>query len=166
MIIIKNSKELAELVDKNKDLFLQGDNVRIEFKPSKKELRDVCCRNLFLINDNERFDFNGRNFDGWDFKGRDFNGGDFNGRDFDGSDFYGSDFDGQDFYGLNFNGWNFNGESFNGEHISYYVWFIAYGDIKCRSIKGRRKNSFHKSLDGKLIIKEEKYADKKVKVKK
>ena len=121
MIIIKNSKELAKLVDENKDLLFPEDDIRIEFEPSRKELRNVYCKNLFLMNDDERFNFNGRNFYGWDFNGR-----------------------------------NFNGNSFDGEHISYSGWFVAYRDIKCKSINGRRKNSFYKSLDGKLIIKEEK----------
>ena len=37
--------------------------------------------------------------------------------------------------------------------ISYYAFCIAYNKIKCNSIKGKRENSFHKALDGKIIIK-------------
>ncbi|GEM_PF-7019538 len=37
MIIIKNSKELAKLVDENKNLILPDDDVRIEFEPSSDE---------------------------------------------------------------------------------------------------------------------------------
>ena len=157
MIVIKNSKELAKLVNKDKDLLLQEDNVRIEFEPSKEELRDVYCRNLFLMdNSNVKFDFKGGDFNGWSFTGQDFCGGDFNGYDFTGRDFNGGNFNGGNFNGRDFNGGNFNGESFDGRYISYYAWFITYGDIKCELIKGRRENSFHKSLDGKIIIKEEK----------
>lgn len=36
--------------------------------------------------------------------------------------------------------------------ISYYASCIAYGNIRCKSIRGRRKNSFHKALDGKVEI--------------
>ena len=68
MITIKNSKELAKLVDENKDLHLEGQDVRIEFQFTREELRDVYCNDLFLMNDNQRFDFNGRGFNGWDFK--------------------------------------------------------------------------------------------------
>ena len=144
MITIKNSKELAKYTDENKDLFLKGEDVRIEFSPSREELRDVYCGNLFMMDDDgEKFDFNGRNFNGGNFDGRNFNG--------------------LNFSGLNFNGENFNGWDFNGRHISYYGWFIAYRDIKCESIKGRRENSFHKCLDGKLIIKD-KPENKKVEV--
>ena len=183
MITIKNSKELAKYTDENKDLFLKGEDVRIEFSPSREELRDVYCGNLFMMDDKRKFDFNGgdfngwnfyggnfngnsfngRNFDGWDFNGRNFKGWDFNGVDFHGRNFNGRDFNGWDFNGVDFNGGNFTGRNFDGRHISYYGWFIAYGDIKCESIKGRRKNSFHKCLDGNLIIKG-KPEDKKVEV--
>ena len=51
MKIIKNSKELSELVDENKDLFLKEEDIRIEFEPSRNELRNVYCKDLFLMND-------------------------------------------------------------------------------------------------------------------
>lgn len=73
MITIKNSKELAELVDDNKDLILDED-IRIEFEPTREELRDVECHHLYMENDEQKFDFNGRDFNGRDFNGRDFNG--------------------------------------------------------------------------------------------
>jgi hypothetical protein len=80
MKIIKNSKELSKLVDKNKDLHLEGEDVRIEFEPAKDEIRDVFCNDLFLMNDTEIFDFNGGDFNGGDFIGGDFNGRNFNGK--------------------------------------------------------------------------------------
>lgn len=73
MIVIKNSKELAELVDENKDLSVEED-VRIEYQFTAEELRDVKCRNLYLQNDQDTFNFNGGDFNGGDFKGRNFNG--------------------------------------------------------------------------------------------
>ena len=105
---IKNSEELAKLVDKNKDLRID-ENLRIEFEPTGDELRNVHCRDLFLMNGKQRFDFNGN-----DFIGYNFNGHDFNGHNFYGHDFNGNDFNGNDFIGYNFNGHNFNGHSFNG----------------------------------------------------
>ncbi len=134
MIIIKNSKELAKQINENKDLLLKQHDVRIEFQVERGELRDIHCRDLFLMNDEEKFDFNGGNFNGGNFNGGNFNGWDFNGGDF--------------------NGGNFNGGNFNGGKISYYAIFISYNNIECESIEGRRQNSFHKCLDGELIIKE------------
>ena len=75
MKIIKNSKELSKLVDKNKNLHLENEDVRIEFEPSRNEINNVYCRSLFLMNDIENWNFNGGNFNGWNFNGGNFNGG-------------------------------------------------------------------------------------------
>ena len=40
-------------------------------------------------------------------------------------------------------------------NISYHAVCFAYDSIKCKSIKGRRKNSKHFVLDGKLEVEEE-----------
>lgn len=132
MKIIKNSKELQALLNEHKDLILPDEDVRIEYQVAKGELRNVKCQDLYLMNDSERFDFNG---------------GDFNGRDFNGGNFYG-----WDFYG-----WDFNGGDFNGKNISYYAFFNCYGSIECDSIVGRcTQHAEPVSLEGKLIIREKK----------
>ncbi len=171
MKIIKNSKELKKLVNEFNDLILDED-VRIEFEPTREELRDVKCYDLYLENDKKRFDFNGWNFNGENFNGMDFNGEEFNGfdfngnnfngynfkgRNFNGENFDGDDFNGRNFNGKNFKGWNFNGENFNGRKISYYAFFNCYGSIKCTSWEKRRDNAQDPvCLDGKLeIISEE-----------
>jgi len=153
MLIIKNKEELAKLVSKDKDLIIDED-VKIEYQVKKGELRDVKCKNLYLENDNQRFnfiggdfngeDFNGEDFNGWDFNGRDFKGGNFKGRDFNGWDFNGRDFDGRDFNGWDFNGRDFNGRDFNGwdfngEKVFYNAFFNCYGKMKCESYKARRE---------------------------
>ena len=164
MKTIKNSKELARLVDKNKDLHLEDQDVRIEFQFTREELRDVYCNSLFLMNDDKRFDFNGgnfngRNFTGGNFNGRNFNGVDFNGwgftgGDFNGRNFTGRNFTGGDFTGRDFNGGDFNGSDFNGKKVSYWAFFNCYGSIKCESIECRRENHSEPiCLDGELEIK-------------
>jgi len=170
MTIIKNRKKLEKLIDNNKDLHLEGQDVRIEFQFTKEELRDIYCNDLFLMNDDERLDFNGgdfngrnfngnnfngRDFNGWNFNGNNFNGGDFNGNNFNGMNFNGNNFNGGDFNGNNFNGgdftgWNFNGGdftggdftggNFNGKKVSYWAFFNCYYSIKCESIEGEREN--------------------------
>ena len=159
MKIIKNSKELAKLVDENKNLCLEGENVRIEFEPKRAELRDVYCRDLFLGDDNNKYDFNGRDFDGENFNGWNFNGGNFNGENFNGGNFNGENFNGE-----NFNGWDFNGGSFNGKKVSYYAFFNCYGSIKCTSIEGRRDpHAEPVCLDGELeIVPEEESQDEMI----
>ena len=118
MKIIKTREELLQLLDGNKDLIID-DDVVIEFSTSRKDVRNVSCRNLFMVKGDNRFDlsiggdFNGGNFTGWDFNGRDFNGWDFNGGDF--------------------NGWDFNGGD-----ILYNAFFCCYGKIiKSGKIKAR-----------------------------
>jgi len=88
MKTIKNSKELKKLLNENKDLILPDEDVRIEYQVKKGKLRNVECRELFLMNDEERFDFNGWDFNGWDFNGWDFNGRNFNGLNFNGRKSY------------------------------------------------------------------------------
>ena len=130
MIAIKNAKELKKHLDKNKDLILKDEDIRIEYQVAEGELRDVYCRDLFLMDDNQTFDFNGRDFNGGDFNGWDFNGGDFNGRDFKG----------WDFKGWGFNGRDFNGRDFKGKKVSYYAFFNCYGEIHCNGKpEGRRE---------------------------
>lgn len=47
---------------------------------------------------------------------------------------------------------NISAVDISARDISYYAFCIAYKSIKCRSIKGRRENSFRKCLDGKIEI--------------
>ena len=107
MLIIKNAEELAKLVDENKNL-MTDDDVRIEYQLRSGELENVNCRDLFLGNDKEQFDF------------------------------IGSSFNGHSFFGRNFNGHNFVGNDFDGKKISYDAFFNCYGSIKCVSIVSRR----------------------------
>ena len=115
-------------------------------------MNDVYCQDLFLMNDSQKFNFNGRDFNGEDFNGGDFNGGDFNGGDFNGGDFNGRDF----------NGWDFNGKK-----ISYFAFFNCYGLIKCESYEGRREpHAEPVCLGGKIeIIKPKEKSGRIVKIK-
>jgi len=181
MITIKNSAQLKKLVNKDKDLFLKEEDVRIEYQVEKGELRNVYCRDLFLMNDSERFDFNGGDFNGWDFNGWNFNGWNFNGGDFNGWNFNGWNFNGWNFNGGNFTGWDFNGRNFNGwdfnggnftgwnftgKKVSYHAFFNCYGSIKCESIERKREpHAEPVALDGTIEIIPEISQGKIVKIK-
>ena len=54
----------------------------------------------------------------------------------------------------NINSYDIKAYDINAIDISYYAFCVAFNNIKCESIKGCRKNSFHKCLDGKLTNKE------------
>ena len=47
---------------------------------------------------------------------------------------------------------NINAIDIKADDISYYAVCFAYNNIKCKSIKGRRKNAKHFVLDGKLEV--------------
>ena len=113
MITISTREQLAEMVDKNKDLIVD-DNMTIEFSTTRDEIRNVKCDNLFMLKNGEYFNLN----IGGHFTGRDFTGWDFTGRDF--------------------TGWNFTGGDFTGGNISYYAFFCCYGRvIKHGKIEGQ-----------------------------
>ena len=48
-----------------------------------------------------------------------------------------------------------NAMDIESENIDYYAVCFAYYDIKCTSIKGRRKNAKHFVLDGTLEVEED-----------
>src|SRR3990167_8996139 len=54
----------------------------------------------------------------------------------------------------NINAGNINAGDINAEVVSYYAVVFAYKNIKVKSIKGRRENSKHFVLDGKLEVEE------------
>ena len=47
---------------------------------------------------------------------------------------------------------NISAININANNISYYAVCFAYNNIKCKSIKGRRKNHKHFVLDGVLEV--------------
>jgi hypothetical protein len=57
---------------------------------------------------------------------------------------------------LDLNCGNLNCLDLNCGNCSYYAVAFAYYNIKCKSIKGRRENSKHFVLDGKIEIIEDK----------
>ena len=48
--------------------------------------------------------------------------------------------------------WDIDALNINADDIDYYAVCFAYYNIKCKSIKGRRKNAKHFVLDGKLEV--------------
>ena len=51
--------------------------------------------------------------------------------------------------------WEIKSWDINARNISYRAVCFAYKNIKCKSIKGRRKNAKHFVLDGKLEVEED-----------
>lgn len=57
-----------------------------------------------------------------------------------------------DIKAMNINAWDINAWNIEAQDISYYAVCFAYKNIKCNSIKGRRKNAKHFVLDGILEV--------------
>lgn len=74
----------------------------------------------------------GKNIDAWDIDAKDINAKNIEAKDI--------------------NAENINAWGINADYISYHAVCFAYQDITCKSIKGRRNNSKHFSLDGEIII--------------
>ena len=55
----------------------------------------------------------------------------------------------------NINARNIDANNINAKDINYYAVCFAYNNIKCNSIKGRRKNAKHFVLDGELEIEDD-----------
>ena len=55
-----------------------------------------------------------------------------------------------DVYSWNIYACNIAAENIKARNISYFAVCFAYGNIKCKSIKGSRENAKHFVLDGKL----------------
>lgn len=60
----------------------------------------------------------------------------------------------------NINAWNIktldiNAGNINADDINYYATCIARQTFKCKTVKGRRKNSLHACLDSDIVFKKE-----------
>lgn len=60
--------------------------------------------------------------------------------------------DASDIKAMNIEAWDINAWNIEAQDISYYAVCFAYNNIKCKSIKGRRNNTKHFVLDGKLEV--------------
>ena len=51
--------------------------------------------------------------------------------------------------------WDIEACNINAKDINYYAVCYAYENIKCKSIKGRKRNAKHFVLDGKMEVEDE-----------
>ena len=64
--------------------------------------------------------------------------------------------DAPDIDAYNIDAYNITAGNIKAKNIKYYAFCIAYDFLRCESIAGERKNSFHKCLDREIkIVKEE-----------
>lgn len=151
--VFKEDEDYIELVIFNFDLNIQENIYAWDIEACNINAKDIVARDIKAENINAH-DINGhdiyanriiandiyaRNIDSLNIKSRYINAVDINGGDI---------------VTGNIDAGNICAENIKAKHINYYAIFCAYENIKCTSIKGRRHNSKHFVLDGKLEVEE------------
>ena len=151
--VFKEDEDYIELVIFNFDLIIQENIYAWDIEACNINAKDIIgrdikahdinahdinahdiCANRIIAND-----IYARNIDFIHIKSRYINAVDINGGDI---------------VTGNIDAGNICAENIKAKHINYYAIFCAYENIKCKSIKGRRKNSKHFALDGKIEVEE------------
>ena len=101
--------------------------------------RDITASNIKTYNLNA-WHINCLDINAWDIVASDINAGDIVAHDI---------------YTLSVNANNINAINIKANDISYYAICVAYNNIKCKSITGKRENHKHFVLDGVLEIEED-----------
>jgi hypothetical protein len=102
-----------------------------------EELKSLIKDGSIIIEDDIRCNFNidvCANIDAWDINALNINA--------------------RNIKAMDINAMDINSGDIKARDISYYAFCMSYYNIECESIEGRRGNSLHKCLDGKLTIKE------------
>ena len=162
-----SSNEQAESLVKDGVLAV-NDDIEIAFDGFRIEA-DIKCRNIYSKDKR-------RDIKAWNIYALDITAGNIDARDIETSNIsarnidadnikafnitarniYACNIDAWDIEAKDIYAWYFKAGNINARDISYHAVCFAYEDIICESIKGRRENSKHFSLDGDIIIKQEK----------
>ena len=109
-------------------------------------IRVIIYYKLSQVDDKVHIDLNVKsNIEAWNIYGRNINALNINAKDIYACRLDVNDIKVHDISAL----------SINANNISYYAVCYAYENIKCKSIKGRRHNSKHFALDGKIEVEED-----------
>ena len=127
-----------------------------------EELKSLIKDGSIIIEDDIRCNFNidvCANIDAWDINALNINARnikamDINAMDIKAMDINAWDINAMDIKAMDINAMDINSGDIKARDISYYAFCMSYYNIECESIEGRRGNSLHKCLDGKLTIKE------------
>ena len=133
MKIYKTQAEVeAEIKD---EVFASGESVTFECSVTVK----ACLR---ISGDIKARDINAWNIDAWDIKA-----GDIKARNINAGNINAGNINAWDIKARNINAWNINAGD-----ISFYAGCISCVKFVCKSIKGRREQSFYKCLDSEVKI--------------
>lgn len=152
--VFREDEDYIELVIFNFDL-----NIQENINAWNIEANDINAKDIFGY-DIEVHDIKGHDIKGHDIHANKIIANDIYARNIDSLNIKSRyinavDIDGGDIVTGNIDAGNIYAENIKAKHINYYAIFCAYENIKCKSIKGRRHNSKHFVLDGKLEVEED-----------
>ena len=151
--IFKENEEYIDLIVFDFDL-----NVDANIDAGNIIARDIGAYNINAWNINAS-DINARDINSWGINAWNINAGDIKDETLISNNIYAHDIETNDINAFeikvhNISALDINAYDIKANKISYYGVCFAYNNIKCKSIKGRRKNSKHFVLDGKLEVEE------------
>ena len=142
--VFKENGEYIDLVVFNFDLDINAHIYANSINAENINVWDISVRDIKALNINawniNAWDIraynniDALNINAWDIKAFDIKAHDINANDIKADDI--------------------NANDINADNINYYAVCFAHKNIKCKSIKGRRKNAKHFVLDGTLEVKE------------
>jgi hypothetical protein len=123
------NEELKKLIDKKDEIHIDG-NFELEENIDVQASLFVRGAILGTSWDINAGNITARNINAWDITAWDINAGNITAR--------------------NITAWDITARNITAGDINYYAVCFAYKNIKCKSIKGRRKNAKYFCLDGKI----------------
>lgn len=145
-----NLKEIKKYYDRktNAYVFKEGnkyiDLVVFNFDLNIKS--NICAQQL------EARNINACNINAWNVNAQDIRACDINARNINARDINAWDIRASRIRARDINANDISSLSIVADNINYFAVCFAYENIKCKSIKGRRKNAEHFVLDGKIEI--------------
>lgn len=154
-----NLEEMQKYYDENTNTYIfKEDDEYIDlvvFNFSLGIKADIDCWNINAQNI-KAWDIKANNISACNINSNNINASDINALDINANDIKAWDINVTYINASNIDARNINATDIDANDITYYAICFAYKNIKCKSIKGRRKNSKHFVLDGKLEIENEK----------
>jgi len=137
---IKNNEELKSMIN-NGVINCNGEDLICNFDINV-DADIINARNIIAWN------ITAINIDANNIIAEDINAGDITAKNINAFDINAFDINADNIYAA-----DINSRDINAHYILYYGVCFAYENITCNSIKGRRENSKHFVLDGKIEIK-------------
>jgi len=151
MLTITSNEQAVELI---KDGVLAvDDDIEIAFDGFSIQA-DIKCRNIY--SKGNRRDIKAWNIYAWNIKAWNIYADNINANNIYARDINTFDINANNIYAFDIEARNIEANNIEAKNISYHAVCFTYQNIICESIKGRVENSKHFSLNGEVIIKEEK----------